>query len=102
MALSDKDMGLLERRFAMYILLSVDKHPLSTKKEIIKLSEGFEKTKFIRIQELMDAGLIEYRKNADTRNRAKIVLTEDGKKIVASIKVIRRVLSKLSEEDPDD
>ena len=98
-------MNLLERKFAMYILLALQKHPMSTKTDIMRLDPGFEKTKYLRIQELTDAGFIEYRKDPEINNWAKMVLTPSGEDLADKIKKARRILLRPSEgniSDEDD
>ena len=100
MVLKQDDLEILERRYAMYILLALEKNPMSTKTEIMRLDSRNEKTKFVRIQELMDAGLIEYR-TTDT-GATKINLSAEGESIVKKIKKIRLELLKLSNKNTDD
>lgn len=99
MALKQDDLSVLEKKYAMYVLLALEKHPMSTKTEIMRLEPGNEKTKFMRIQELMDVGLIEYRDTAT--GATKINLTAEGESMVSKIKKIRLQLMKLEKKNPD-
>ena len=102
MVLKQDDMELLERKFAMYVILAVEKHPMSTKTEIMRLDNGNEKTKFNRIQELIAAGLIHH---VETETGAtRIDLTPEGKAIAAKLKTLRLALIKSTRnnQDPDD
>lgn len=91
MKLGQEDLGLLERKYAMYVLLAVDKYPGSTKTTIMRLEPGFEKTKFIRLTELTAAGLIDYDRENEDANIS-LRLTPAGAEVVATIKVLRRKL----------
>ena len=100
MVLKQDDLEILEKRYAMYILLALEKNPMSTKTEIMRLDPGNEKTKFIRIQELMDAGLIEYR-TTDTCT-TKICLSAAGESLAKKIKKIRLEVLRLSNKNTDE
>ena len=100
MVLKQDDLEILEKRYAMYILLALEKNPMSTKTEIMRLDPGNEKTKFIRIQELMDAGLIEYR-TTDT-GATKICLSAAGESLAKKIKKIRLEVLRLSNKNTDE
>ncbi len=98
MSLKQDDLDRLERKYAMYVLLAVDKHPMSTKTDIMRLDPGNEKTKFTRLNEMVELGLIEYK--ADTNGITKMVLSPEGQDIVNKIKKIRLAILKL-EKKPD-
>ncbi len=100
MALKDDDLGILEKKYAMYVLLAVSEHPMSTKTEIMRLQQQNERTKFDRINELIDAGLIEC-KVPEGFKRDRMVLTEDGEELVKSIKKIRTVLRRVQRKEFD-
>lgn len=94
MSLMQDDLAILEKKYAMYILLAVDKNPMSTKTEIMRLEPGNEKTKFTRLQELIEFGLIEY-KSGEQYNSMKLILTPAGQDLVIKIKKIRLSILKL-------
>ena len=102
MALKDDDMEVLERKYAMYLLLAVSEHPMSTKTEIMRLQQQNERTKFNRINELIALGLIEYARS-ENYSRERIILSKDGEELVKIIKkartVLRRVQRKTDESD---
>ena len=100
MVLKQDDLEILEKRYAMYILLALEKNPMSTKTEIMRLDPGNEKTKFIRIQELMDAGLIEYR--TTETGATKICLSTAGESLAKKIKKIRLEVLRLSNKNTDE
>ena len=102
MELKDDDIEVLERKYAMYLLLAVSEHPMSTKTEIMRLQQQNERTKFNRINELIALGLIEYARS-ENYSRERIVLSKDGEELVKIIKkartVLRRVQRKTDESD---
>lgn len=104
MSLSQDDLAILEKKYAMYILLAIDKNPKSTKTDIMRLESGNEKTKFIRIQELIDFGLIEY-SEIEAHNTMRLSLTPAGKDIVQKIKKLRLSIlraQKMTIDENDD
>lgn len=100
MTLSPDDMDILEKRYAMYVILAIDSHPMSTKTEIMRLGPGNEKTKFQRINELIDIGLIEYRE-AEGYSTKRLVLSEEGRKMATKIKKIRYQLLAMNGKGQD-
>lgn len=103
MTLTQDDLAILEKKYAMYVLLALDKNPMSTKTEIMRLDPGNEKTKFMRIQELIEMGLIEYRQAPTGVQR--MVLTPEGQDIANKIKKVRLALLRLQKRkdaDEDD
>ncbi len=101
MSLKQDDLDRLERKYAMYVLLAVDKHPMSTKTDIMRMDPGNEKTKFTRLNEMIELGLIGYK--ADTNGVTKLVLTPEGQDIVNKIKKIRLGILKLEKKlDADE
>ncbi len=101
MSLKQDDLDRLERKYAMYVLLAVDKHPMSTKTDIMRLDPGNEKTKFTRLTEMIELGLIGYK--ADTNGVTKLVLTPEGQDIVNKLKKVRLAILKLEKKlDADE
>ena len=100
MVLKQDDLEILEKRYAMYILLALEKNPMSTQTEIMRLDPGNEKTKFVRIQELMDAGLIGYR--TTETGATKICLSVAGESLAKKIKKIRLEVLRLSNKNTDE
>ena len=103
MALKDDDMEVLERKYAMYLLLAVSEHPMSTKTEIMRLQQQNERTKFNRLNELIALGLIDYARS-ENYSRERIVLSKDGEELVRIIKKARTVLRRVQRkaEDSDE
>ena len=84
MAADVKVRDVLESRFAIYVLLLIKEKQGSkgcTKTDIIKAEEGFERTKFVRIKELEQVGLISFNTEKRQHNTVLIHLTERGQKI---------------------
>lgn len=101
MALSQDDLSIFEKKYAMYVLLAIDSNPMSTKTEILRLEEGNEKTKFIRIQEMIDLGLVEYRDFPDHSSK-RLALTPEGASIVSKLKKLRLHVLKLNKTNNRD
>lgn len=72
---------VLERKFAIYVLLSVKNMPGATKSDVIKREEGNERTKFLRISELIEAGLITVDDAKRKHNTIKLYLTPKGQEV---------------------
>ncbi len=101
MSLKQDDLDRLERKYAMYVLLAVDKHPMMTKTDIMRLEPGSEKTKFTRLNEMIEFGLIGYQ--ADKDGVTKLVLTPEGREVVNKVKKIRYSILKLEKRlDTDE
>ena len=78
-------LGLLERKSALYVLLEVKEHPWSSKSEIKDKENINRRTKFVRIQELVEAGLLI--ENREPRQHAivKLNLSPEGQEIADHI-----------------
>ena len=76
----------------MYVILAIDENPNSTKTDIMKLERGDEKTKFLRINELIAEGIVGtiFVEGYSTK---RLFLTDKGKAIAGHIEAIRGVLS---------
>jgi len=94
-------MDLLERKFAMYVQLAIDKQPKSTKTDIMRLESGNEKTKFQRINEMIQAGYVDL-SQVDGYSTKRLVLTPDGENLVKKIKKIRYALISKANKNVDE
>ncbi len=96
MNLKQKDMACFEKSSAIYVLLAIYDSEGATKKKIIESGEGENvRTKFQRIDDLIELGLVEYRKEADDpHNSGSLYLTEDGKKVAEHMKKAREIVIK--------
>ena len=86
------DLSVLERKSALYILLTVRDNPGLTKTQLMRLEEGNERTKFVRINELIECGLIDSKQGDGQWNSTKLYLTPQGQEIAESIYKISKVL----------
>lgn len=89
--INHKDLDLLERKHAMYVLVAIKENPNSTKTDIMRLEKGDEKTKFQRINELIDHGYVDtvFSEGYSTK---RLILTDKGERLVKSIESMRKVL----------
>lgn len=85
------DFEILERRYAMYVLLAIDENPSSTKTDIMRLDQGNEKTKFQRINELISDGFVE-QVQAEGYSTKRLALTDKGKAVLGHIRSIRQII----------
>ena len=95
-------LGLLERKSALYVLLDVREHPGASKTEVQNREKLNVRTKFVRIEELVKAGLIT--ENRDPRQHAtvKLHLSPEGQEIadfVLKIVESAKTLPSLKSED---
>ncbi len=78
-------LGLLERKSALYVLLDVKEHPGASKSDVQNRENINKRTKFVRIDELVEAGLLT--ENRDPRQHAtvKLYLSPEGQEIADHI-----------------
>ena len=96
MNLKETDVSLLERSCAIYMLLLISDNEGQTKKRLTTSGESYnERTKFQRVNELIAAGLVEYRKEGARYNAGSLYLTEEGNEVVKNLRKVRSVLLKL-------
>ena len=88
-------LDLLERKSAMYVLLEVKEHPGASKSEVQNREPINRRTKFVRIDELVKAGLLI--ENRDPRQHAtvKLYLSPEGQEIANHIEAIIKSASSL-------
>ena len=77
---------VLESKFAIYVLLlikeqSEDPNIKCNKTTIFSAEKGNERTKFLRIRDLMDVGLVERDFSQINHNTIYLQLTPKGKKV---------------------
>ena len=85
---------VLERKFAIYVILCVKEMPGSTKSDIIKKDEGNERTKFLRISELIDEGIIMVDDTKRQHNAIKLYLTPLGQEVANHLEKAVEVFKK--------
>lgn len=72
-------LRIIERPWAAYVILAVWKNPYSTKTQVMRLDPGNERAKFVRLQEMLEAGLMEYR--SDLAGIEGLHLTDKGRAV---------------------
>lgn len=87
--LEDK-LIVLTRELTISMLVKVNENPGRTRSEIIQT--GDERTKFIRLQDLIDFGLIEVRKKGEKFNQMELFITDKGKKILDHLSEIAEIM----------
>lgn len=87
--LEDK-LIVLTRELTITMLVKVNENPGRTRSEIIQT--GDERTKFIRLEDLMDFGLIEGRKKGEGFNQMELFITDKGKKILDRLSEIAEIM----------
>ena len=78
-------LDLLERKSAMYVLLEVKEHPGASKSDITNREPVNKRTKFVRIDELVQAGLITENRDPRQHNLVKLHLSPEGQEIADHI-----------------
>ena len=91
MTLKSEDVSILERKFSIYLLLEIEKNPGRSKLDVISSESTGLRTKTVRINELIEAGLI-YVENGKRFNADNLFLTKKGKDITTKLKKIRYIL----------
>lgn len=87
------DLSIFERKYAMYIILAVSENPGIGKTKLVRLEEGNEKTKFTRINELIEAGYLKATECPASR-LVMLDLTDLGQTTIAPIKKLMRIEKK--------
>lgn len=87
-------LELFERKFALYVILAVKDNPGMTKTEVLRLDNGNERTKFLRINELIEEGIISVKNEREQHNAMRLYLTPKGQEISVSIEKIRSIMEK--------
>lgn len=97
----DATLSIIERKFALYIILAVKNHPGCTKTQIVNLDPQNLRTKHQRINELIEAGIITTDGETRMHNSMPLYLTNVGQTIAARIDEIRMMLPQV-ECNPED
>ena len=101
MTLKSTDVELLEKKYSIYLLLAIENNPGKNKLEITNLENTGTKSKSIRIDELIKAGLVET-EYLGKYNASALRLTEKGRQIAVKLKKIRYILLKDNIEMEND
>ena len=74
--------------------MAVKENPGSTKTEILRLDEGNERTKFLRINELIEEGIIIIGEESRQHNAMRLYLTPKGQEIANHLEKIEQILDR--------
>ncbi len=77
----DYILDILERKYSIYVILAVRNYPGSTKTEILRLDPGNERTKFLRINDLIEAGIVMVSEERKQHNAMRLYLTPKGQEV---------------------
>lgn len=94
----NSNMERLEKRFVPEVILWIGEHPDRTRGEIIHAvseNKGYERTIYLRIEELLDAGIVEASGTKDAKGftPGTITLTEYGRRIEAKLRELVEVVN---------
>ena len=84
----DDLIELLNRKYCIFILTQIAEHPGATKTEILNIEPGNERSKFLRIGDLIDHGLVTMDDRNRKHNTIKLYLSPMGQEIVKCIKTM--------------
>ena len=97
--LTEGDLGWLEKSCAAFVLLAIREHPEPTKAAICGMGDASnEKTKFIRIREAIELGLVTYDKRRGKHNAGILTLTPKGAAVERHLEVIRGFMTRKTRE----
>lgn len=82
---------VLESKYAMRVLAEICVNPGMTKTEVMRL-DGGEKTRYVRVNELIEAGLVEARQGDGCANAFALYPTPAGETVGNHIRGINRVM----------
>ena len=83
---------ILQKRFAIWILLRIMDNPGGSKKEIIEEEKGSHMAKYDTLKELVDAGLVRVDDDGYVYGPKPLYLTELGEKVTMELKKIHEML----------
>ena len=90
-----KNITIIRKSYTTELLEYIDHIPGLTKTEIIRAAgdKKSERMKFIRLQDMQDAGLIEVKMgNGNSWNAMSIYLTPKGSKVLECLKKINEIM----------
>ena len=82
--------------------MQIRDHPGKSKSALVETNGSVGRTKLTRINELVEAGLVETRKGDNKWNAMKVYLTPEGQETVACIQEISDILDKLPSSDSEE
>ena len=74
----------------MYVLLVIAENPGISKTKLMRLEEGYERTKFLRIQELIEAGYVRIVEGGHWKSMP-LELTEKGMRAARSVEELKKL-----------
>ncbi len=81
--LDDKLIGVLEKKNAIRILIELKLKPGMTKRDVVKTENGGnDRTRFLRINDLIEADLVEVEQKPEYHNKMHLYLTKRGQMVV--------------------
>lgn len=89
----DEPYGVLEHRCAIEMLLAVRDNPGLKKKDLMGMDGGNASTRFMRLRELTDAGLLTVGGDR-MHNTMRMYLTPTGQEVAKHLSEAARLLSK--------
>lgn len=96
-------LDLLERKSAMYVLMEVKEHPGASKSDVQNREPFNKRTKFVRIEELVKAGLLIENKDPRQHATIKLYLSPEGQMIAELVsKIIDSAKTLPSMNAPDE
>lgn len=84
----DDLIELLNRKYCIFILMQIAEHPGATKTEILEIEPGNERSKFLRIGDLVENKLVTTDTRARKHNTIRLYLSPLGQEIVTHLKQI--------------
>ena len=79
-------LELMERNYALRLLIAIYDNPGASKMQIIRNMEGNERTKYLRILDLEAAGLVKIDKEKREHNAMKLYTTALGQEVAKQFK----------------
>ncbi|MCL2032936.1 MAG: hypothetical protein FWG96_06705 [Methanomassiliicoccaceae archaeon] len=85
-------LEILERKFSLYVIMAVKENPGSKKTEITKLEGGNERTKFLRINDVIG-------EENKQHNAMRLYLTPRGQEVASHLEKIQQVLERVNKQE---
>ena len=79
---------LLNRKYCIFILMQIAENPGATKTDILNIEPGNERSKFLRIGDLIEHGLVTMDDENRKHNTIKLYLSPMGQEIVKHIRTM--------------
>lgn len=89
----ENTLDIFEQKFSLYVVMAVRNNPGSTKTEILRLDKGNERTKFLRINDLIMEGIIVVDDERRKSNAMRLYLTPKGQEIANHLEKIQQIVA---------